>query len=1135
MKKIILLTSLILSLTLLFCACKKKDNTHVDGDSQIGDNAPNDDNNQPGDDDTTDTHECTPVADAGKSATCTEDGLTEGSHCSECGKTLTAQTTIPALGHHYAHQIVLPSCTAEGYTKYVCMRCPDTYNDDIKAMTAHRFNDGGCLFCEMDAPTDVIEATTEWYADGAQIAFTIYTKEELAGFAQLVDSGVNFTNKIVQLGADIDLGYLEWKPIGSERYKFSGTFDGMGHTISNLRIGATDENCVGLFANSTGKISNLTIDNATIYVSGIRNYVGILCGYTTADISNVTVDGYVDAKNSNYVGGIAGVCSAQLTNLSSDTDIVAVSKIGGIAGYSAVGTSMLRTLKNYGDIVSNNGNQVGGIIGDLSASGTVYFENLDNYGTITANEHTGGIVGLFQCSGNFNIESCTNYADIKGSAEVGGLFGYFRRYNTSDTVIAQKAVNHGNVSGTGHWVGGIFGRFWSIGTTKLLEMTNYGNITGGDESTGGIAGHVDFVNVTLENLTNEGNVTGPDVHVGGIFGYVEECTDMQVSYVKNFGNINGTSRVSGIFGYVKGVGTPNISNVENSGNVTATGERVGGIAGFGYFENPIVENIVNKGNVTANGLYVGGIFGYMEFRAPQITNIMNLGEIKGSQYVGGTFGLVTCTGIMTAAALDNRGNVTAIAYASGLFGYVKGAVGSVIKSSSSCSAITAEYLIGAIAAEAVNTLISDCRNDGSTINATACLIQGSSTYAYVGGFVGKGYTVEKCVNHVSINYVYTGSYLGGIAGYLTLYATECENRADISGTDYVGGIAGYINTPSTATLKDLKNAANITGRNYVGGIVGRWDSGNTFVLTDCENSGNITATGYVGGITGGHYGNASHGVSMKALKNTGDVTATEGVAGGIFGYVSGKTGNNETFSRIEECSSSADIVARHTVGGLIGEAYAIILKDSTNKGSTVTATGFRADGTSLVYLGGYMGIGAGAENLVNDVDINYNNFGECVGGIVGYINTAAYTLTNCTNNASITSRGNKVGGICGHYNYGSGNSSPTWNVLNNLVNNGNVTGKGDVGGIFGYFYTWGNGGYVAAFRSAFFTNLGEISGETNVGEMFGYYFSDGASTLTDYTVLGHVTVLGEIVEDSDVGSNSGLTLSERKVYSTEKN
>lgn len=45
--------------------------------------------------------EHTPVVVPAKAATCTETGLTEGSKCQRCGKTLTAQETIPALGHDW--------------------------------------------------------------------------------------------------------------------------------------------------------------------------------------------------------------------------------------------------------------------------------------------------------------------------------------------------------------------------------------------------------------------------------------------------------------------------------------------------------------------------------------------------------------------------------------------------------------------------------------------------------------------------------------------------------------------------------------------------------------------------------------------------------------------------------------------------------------------------------------------------------------------------------------------------------------------------------------------------------------------------------------------------------------------------
>ena len=117
------------------------------------------------------------AVDFGEVASCTESGMTDGSHCSTCGQTLIKQEEIPALGHlwdegtiildpteestgiieyicercgageeveipalDHVHEYVSvttdPTCTEQGYTTYTC-RCGDSYVDDILDATGH--------------------------------------------------------------------------------------------------------------------------------------------------------------------------------------------------------------------------------------------------------------------------------------------------------------------------------------------------------------------------------------------------------------------------------------------------------------------------------------------------------------------------------------------------------------------------------------------------------------------------------------------------------------------------------------------------------------------------------------------------------------------------------------------------------------------------------------------------------------------------------------------------------------------------------------------------------------------------------------------------------------------------------------
>ncbi len=118
----------------------------------------------------------TEVADAAVAATCTETGLSEGSHCSVCGEILTAQEVIDALGHSYVSEVTTAAtCTEDGVKTYTCETCGDTYTEAITATGHNHDEDEGevtiaatcteagvmtytCTVCG-DTYTDVIAAT----------------------------------------------------------------------------------------------------------------------------------------------------------------------------------------------------------------------------------------------------------------------------------------------------------------------------------------------------------------------------------------------------------------------------------------------------------------------------------------------------------------------------------------------------------------------------------------------------------------------------------------------------------------------------------------------------------------------------------------------------------------------------------------------------------------------------------------------------------------------------------------------------------------------------------------------------------------------------------------------------------------
>jgi len=199
-----------------------------------------------------------------------------------------------------------------------------------------------------------------------------------------------------ELLADVDLTGVNWTPIAG----FGGTFDGKGHTISNLTVSGSGTD--GFFGSISGAtVKNLTIDKATVESTGDK--VGILAATDgPATITNVNITNSTLKTSGEYAGAIFGhgyadIDGCQVTGCS----IEAKDQVGAALGYMWVG--YIQNCTVTGNTVHATDVRAGGLIGKFQVAkdniGTdsaskMWVSNNTISGTITAaNGKVGGIAG----------------------------------------------------------------------------------------------------------------------------------------------------------------------------------------------------------------------------------------------------------------------------------------------------------------------------------------------------------------------------------------------------------------------------------------------------------------------------------------------------------------------------------------------------------------------------------------------------------------------------------------------------------------------------------------------------------------------------------------------------------------------
>ena len=217
---------------------------------------------------------------------------------------------------------------------------------------------------------DLWDGTTDtsWYND-YDTEFIIYTAEELAGLAYLVNNGNTFGNKTIHLGNDIDLAGREWVPIGKGTQQnssweaqfgyFAGNFNGDYYTVSNVSITNNDTSFSGLFGALNGAtVENLNVDNVYIdQVLSYRNNCGGIAGAaerSTIRVCSTNVEfGGTSTSNPASFGGLLGLGgnSTQVENCYAIVDIEGGGHCAGLVGGTYSGSLTIVNCYVRGDIV----------------------------------------------------------------------------------------------------------------------------------------------------------------------------------------------------------------------------------------------------------------------------------------------------------------------------------------------------------------------------------------------------------------------------------------------------------------------------------------------------------------------------------------------------------------------------------------------------------------------------------------------------------------------------------------------------------------------------------------------------------------------------------------------------------------
>ena len=637
----------------------------------------------------------------------------------------------------------------------------------------------------------------------------IYSKADLEQFRNLVNSGNAGING--KLMADIVLNdgtfdsngnftptvdgtaAEQWTPIGNNDKRYTGIFDGDGHTISGLYINGSNS-MQGLF----GYINGGTVKN-----SGV-------------------VGGYV--KGGDYVGGIIGLSEigTSITNCYNTATVNGNSNLGGICGQNH--NSDIDNCYNTGAI--SGVDRIGGVTGKNGSGSEI--TNCYNTGAVSGNIYVGGVRGeaykstILNC---YSLTGCVIQGDggnngIEKSADefANGEVAYLLNGDQANPIYGQtigtdlspvfiksdKSNQVFKITYTGDYVGESYATFGGATVLPTDDTVVYSFTTDGSTA---------FVN---ENITADIAVTVTK----GIKTQTIDGKEFYLIYTKEqlteFASmVNGGN--AGINGKLMADIVLNDGTFAQDGTFTPT-DGISVAEQWTPIGNKSIpySGIFDGNGKTVSGLYINntsdyqGLFGYIENGTVKNLRLVG-GYVNGGDNVGGVCGLndgllINCFNMCYVTGDTNIG---------GVCGYTKNKTTNCYNSGT----VNGQVHTGGVSGENYQGRVDSCYNDGTIIGDS-----------YTGGVNGNNDhgTIINCYNFGAVS----GSVddIGGISGdnyYGTI--SNSYNTGTVSGTSSVGGICGL--NSLGGTIKNCYNTGNISGYSFIGGVSGSDIFGGT--LTNC--------------------------------------------------------------------------------------------------------------------------------------------------------------------------------------------------------------------------------------------------------------------------------------------------------------